>query len=237
MISQKSLRANLSFHLGEIEFKFNKRMVSPFGVVGLPWAGMDPKNALGEKVVVSVQLEEAPSQIIEIPSLLVSEKDQKHETLCLRFLFDSSRRQEFQKLLDGHGIIFSSHARKYPRVPASQEIQNFPLHVLLTHPKKLRRPIIFQVGNLSPKGAFLGSENPTAFLLEPGDTPHIEIEPRGTLLNEISLECDLKWIRNDFNDQSGNRVRYIGIEFRNASEMSRAAFSELIKSIASEMSS
>ena len=236
------IRGHLTFTLEGHTLEFIHQAVSAFGVTGLPWSPLDPVTHFGKAVTVQVRVPAQPQPLaFSCQARILREKTQYSEYMGLRFELPADIRAKLQELIQKHGFYPTEYVRKYPRIPSDEHIQTFPLRAMgipnqddvLRHkrPPSAGDPLLFDVGNLSPNGVLLSTENQTAIDLAPGDRIDLMLEPRGWFPQKVEMEGVICRVNDELMPQNENLRRYFGIKFTRVDAENREIFLNLLKDI------
>jgi hypothetical protein len=222
--------------------EFIHQAVSTFGVTGLPWTPLDPIRHFGKEVTVQARIPSQPTPLaFSCPARVLREKTQYAEYMGLRFNLPADIKNQLDALIKKSGFYPTDYVRKYPRIPSEEHIQTFPLRAMgipnqddlsrRKRPTSSGDPILFDVGNLSPNGVLISTENQSAIDLIPGDRIDLMLEPRGWFPNKVELEGTICRIGDELVPATGNLRRYFGIKFTRVDQANRQVFLELLKDI------
>ncbi len=240
------VKGHLTFSLDEHVLEFVHQNISVFGVTGLPWPPLDPTRHFGQAVQAQVRIPSSgtPSTLnFKTRAYLLRESTNRSEQMGLHFHLDAESRAQLETHISRHGFYPTEYIRKYPRIPSLATVQTFPLRALVTQlalpdehaTDRVRLPgdeqIIFDVGNLSPNGILLHTENQLALSIRPGDRLEMKLEPRGWFPMQLTVQGMVCRIVDELDPSSGNIARYLGMKFTRISDVDRAAFLNLLKDI------
>jgi hypothetical protein len=236
------IRGHLTFSLEGHTLEFIHQAVSTFGVTGLPWAPLDPIQHFGKEVTTQVRIPAQPQPLsFSCPARILREKTQYAEYMGLRFKLPADVRSQLESLIKKGGFYPTEYVRKYPRIPSDEQIQTFPLKAMgIPNQDDLARsrrpslsgdPILFDVGNLSPNGVLISTENQSAIDLLPGDRIDLMLEPRGWFPHKVEMEGTICRIGDEMVPATGNLRRYLGIKFSRIDHQNRQVFLDLLKDI------
>jgi hypothetical protein len=242
MILPVFIRGHLTFTIDGHTLEFIHQSLSVFGVTGLSWAPLDPYTHFGKTVQVQIRIPAQPQPLTFItPAVILRERTQYAEYLGLRFDLAPGVRTTMEELVRKQGFYPTEYVRKYPRIPSSEQVQTFPLRALgIPQVKRAARtglepstgdPILFDVGNLSPNGVLLSTENQQASSLNPGDRIDLMIEPRGWFPHKVELEGLICRVSDELIPSTQNLRRYFGIKFSRVDETNRVIFLDLLRDI------
>lgn len=229
------VKGHLAFSVDQQDLEFIHQNISVFGVAGLPWGQLNPREHFGKEVTVSIRITSPePLQILSRAAIM-RESTSVAEHMGLKFRLEKEALAKLSSLVQRHGFYPTEYLRKYPRIPASAAIQTFPLRALV-YPQgedaaNSNIPLIFDIGNLSPNGILIHTENQSALLIQPGHRLGILLEPRGWFPMSIKVEGLVCRVVDELNPQSGNLTRYLGIKFTRVDDVNRTAFLDLLKDI------
>jgi len=230
------------FVKGDVEFElpqhpdilsFQRKNISLFGVTSLDWGDLDPQTFFGLDCVARVKTVSPTSIQFETRARIIREFAIGSAQMGLRFILGAENREALSHQIRVHGFHPTDHVRKYPRIPSMSSIRTFPLRALVRLDEKISdgSEMIFEVGNLSPNGMLLSSENSLSLALEPGSRIHIQLEPRGPFPAQILVHGLVCRITDSIVPDTGNMIRYFGIKFTKVDDLNRAAFLDLLKDI------
>lgn len=236
------IRGHLTFTLDGHTLEFIHQAVSAFGVTGLPWPPLDPLRHFGKAVTVSVRIPSQPQPFaFSCPAHILREKTHYSEYMGLRFDLPADIKKQLDALIQKSGFYPTEYVRKYPRIPSDDHIQTFPLRAMgIPNPDDLAKhrkastaldPILFDVGNLSPNGVLISTENQSAIDLLPGDRIDLMLEPRGWFPSKVEMEGVICRINDEMVAKSGNLRRYFGIKFTRVDSANRQIFLDLLRDI------
>ncbi len=230
------VNADLSFKAGGVDLIFKNRLVSQFGVSSLPWGPLRPVEVFGTHTVARIEVQRPRREVLQIPALILREQTRSQSLLCLRFRASQLQLSPLMRLIEVAGTSPREYQRRYPRIPADSVLATVPMHATLV-PREARvkglipSPLVFNVRNLSPNGVLLSSENRLAEFLLPGGGVEIVLEPRGWFPTQVHVKGEICRIYEDLAVNSGNRVRYLGVQFTEIAPAERETFLELLKDV------
>lgn len=233
MIEPVFVKGHLSFCLDKQDFEFIHQNISVFGVTGLPWGPLNSRDHFSKEVMVSIRIASPAPLSILTRSEIMREHTTVGEHMGLKFFLEAESKAKLSALIQKHGFYPTEYLRKYPRIPANPSIQTFPLRALV-YPEggtANNAPMVFDVGNLSPNGILIHTENQSALNMRPGDRLNLMLEPRGWFPMSIKVQGLVCRISDELNPQSGNLIRYLGIKFTKVDDVNRTAFLDLLKDI------
>src|SRR5262245_690938 len=91
------LKANISLTVDEQALEFPDRFITLSGVIGLPWARLQPAQHFGMHVKASLQFSDAT---LEMEALITREHSFKGKTMGLKFLPESEHTAKLAELFD-----------------------------------------------------------------------------------------------------------------------------------------
>lgn len=236
------VRGHVAFTVDGEQLEFIHQNISVHGVPGLPWGKLSPRLHHGK--VVSIQLRiltnstGADTGLIQqlIQGTITREKSLQSEHMGLRFILTETQATTLGQLIRSHGYVPTDYVRKYPRIPANSKIQTFPLRALVLpalgsgHPLG-DTPMVFDLGDLSPNGLLLYTENSVAATLKPGDRIDITLEPRGWFPTSVQLEGLICRVTEEIDPSSKNVTRLFGIKVSRVDDPNKILFLDLLKGI------
>jgi hypothetical protein len=227
------VKGHLSFCLEKQDLEFIHQNISVFGVTGLPWGPLNPRDHFGKEVMASIRITSPEHLSILTRAEIMRENTIVGEHMGIKFRFEKESLAKLAALIKRHGFYPTEYLRKYPRIPANVQIQTFPLRALV-YPEggtPNNAPLIFDIGNLSPNGILLHTENQAALNMRPGDRLNLLLEPRGWFPMSIRVQALICRISDEMSPHSGNLIRYLGIKFTKVDDVNRTAFLDLLKDI------
>jgi hypothetical protein len=237
------IKGHLAFKIDRRELEFIHQNISVFGVAGLPWGQLDPRDHFGRETSVSIRITQPEALAIQGRARIMRESTAVGEHMGLRFELEPDARAKLSALIAKHGFYPTEYLRKYPRIPASSAIQTFPLRAVVYGGDdgalaersavfaKSADPLVFDVANLSPNGVLLHTENQSALLIQPGDRLRVLLEPRGWFPMPIRAQGMVCRVSDEMGSSSGNLIRYLGVKFTQLDDVNRTAFMDLLKDI------
>jgi hypothetical protein len=232
------IKGRITFTLDGHTIDLADRELDALGASDLPWAPLDPLRHLGKEVTVKIEIPAQPQPFqISCQALLNRERTPTSETMGINFLFPADMRQKLEKLIQTKGYQPKEYSRKYPRIPAQERIQTFPLRAIGVpifdeiDAAPADGPLVFDVGNLSPNGVLLSTESQLASSLLPGHRMNLTLEPRGWFPHKIQMEALICRVKEEVVPTSGNLRRSFGIRFTQVGPTQQQAFLELLKDI------
>lgn len=236
-------KAHLTFTLDGKKLEFAQQNISSFGVTGLAWDPLNPRDHFGKTVEVSVTVPSATQPLaFKTHAVILREVTGVAKSMGIRFKLDPALRKQLEDVIAQGGFYPTAYLRKHPRIPSSMNIQTFPLRVVGI-PDSLQEtaggqpifPLVFDVGNISPSGMLLSTENQLALTVHPGEQMDLVVEPRGWFPVQIAARGLVCRTIDDINDTNGNLVRFFGIKIVKLDEVNRNAFLDLLKDILANM--
>ena len=234
------IKGHLAFSVDGQDLEFIHQNISVFGVAGLPWGPLNPRDHFGKEVTASIRVTSPEPLSVLTQAFVMRESTGVGEHMGLKFRFEREAKAKLQKLIDKHGFYPTEYLRKYPRIPANSAIQTFPLRALANiegDPTLGSEsfPVIFDICNLSPNGILLNTENQAATTIQPGQRLNLTLDPRGWFPMPIRVQGMVCRVADELNPQTGNMVRYLGIKFTKVDDVNRTAFLDLLKDILSRI--
>jgi hypothetical protein len=228
------VKGHLAFTLDGKPHEFIHQNLSAYGVTGLPWGSLDPNAHFGRKVDVAIRIPAERAVQFNTPATILRETTLFGSHLGLRLLLTPAHRATMESLISKIGFTPTEYLRKYPRIPSAESIATFPMRVLgMPEGANLNEhlPTTFDVGNLSPNGILLSTENVGAQEIRPGTRIDLVLEPRGWFPHSVRVLGLVCRVSEELHPTSGNSVRYFGIKFVKVDEPNRLAFLDLLKDI------
>lgn len=230
------VKGHLSFSVDDKRREFVHQNISIYGVNGLPWGTLDRVNDFGREIQVDVRIPGDDPIVFQTTATISREESLGSSQMGLKFLLDPSIQTRLEARIAKYGIYPTEYVRKYPRIPANELIQTYPLRALVTankeeNPSLTDMPLIFDVSNLSPNGVLLKTENQAALIFVPGDRIKMTLEPRGWFPVAVKVDGLICRLTDQVSVGSLNLVRYVGVKFTNVDEENRTAFLDLLKDI------
>ena len=232
------LKGHLTFKVDNRDLEFIHQNISVFGVAGMPWGSLNPRDHFGKEVMASVRITFSEALSILTHARIMRETTAVGEHMGLKFHLEKEAHAKLSALIAKHGFYPTEYLRKYPRIPANSVIQTFPLRVVAfpdlesAEPDStFKDPLVFDVGNLSPNGILLHTENQSALIIQPGDKIRILLEPRGWFPMSIRMQGLVCRVSDELSVESGNLIRYLGVKFVKVDDINRTAFLDLLKDI------
>jgi len=229
------IKAHLSFSLNGHTLEFVHQHISSTGASGLAWGPLSPAEHFGKEIEVLVRTATPEPIAMRVKATITRELTLNASNMSLRFHADSPGLDRIREQVQTHGILPTEYVRKYPRLPATQSIQTFPLlanvSLINSEAGASAPPISFHVSNLSPNGIMLSTENQRALAYNPGDRIEIVLEPRGWFPVHVQMHGLICRITDEPHLQSKNLTRHLGIKFTAMSEPNKNAFMDLLKDI------
>ncbi|MBI4924638.1 MAG: PilZ domain-containing protein [Bdellovibrio sp.] len=216
-----------------MEFLF--QIISHYGVSGLP-SNSITQLYFGKTVFVNLELPAKVPLYLKTRAKVLREKTLYTEHMALKFLMEDDQKEQLSQHIKEHGFYPTEYVRKYPRIPATSDIQTFPLKTIVKPIIPMvefgkSQHLVMDVINLSPNGSLLSSESQLALQLNPGQKLNLELEARGWFPVSVYMEGMICRIRDDLNVLNGNLLRHFGIKFTKIDRINKAAFMDLLKDI------
>jgi hypothetical protein len=227
------VKGHLTFCLDKQDLEFIHQNISVFGVTGLPWGPLNPRDHFGKEVMVSIRVAGPEPLSLLTRADIMREHTSVGEHMALKFRFEPDAKAKLAQVIQKHGYYPTEYLRKYPRIPSSPMIQTFPLRALAfveTDSGAGGAPLIFDIANLSPNGILLTSENQSALTIQPGARLNLQLEPRGWFPMSIRVQGLVCRVSDEIGPH-GNLLRYLGIKFTKVDDVNRTAFLDLLKDI------
>lgn len=236
------VKGHLNFKVDNKDFEFIHQNISVFGVAGLPWGTLNPRDHFGKEVTASIRITSPEALSVLTQARILRESTASSEFMGLKFYLQKEARDKLSALISKHGFYPTEYLRKYPRIVASAVIQTFPLRAVAfpdpenTDPDStFKDPLIFEVGNLSPSGILLHTENQSALIIQPGDKIRLLLEPRGWFPMSIRMQGLICRVSDELSPVNGNLTRHLGVKFIKADDVNQTAFLDLLKDILSKV--
>jgi hypothetical protein len=226
------VKGHLTFTVDQQDLEFIHQNISVFGVAGLPWGGLNARDHFGRAITATIRIAGTEPLSFWTKAHIMREYTSVGEHMGLKFQLEATVKAKLAALIEKTGFYPTEYLRKYPRIPANNQIQTFPLRALaVTEGESDKAPLILDVGNLSPNGVLLHTENQQALAIQPGTRLNLMLEPRGWFPMPIRVQGLVCRIVDELNPQSGNLIRYLGIKFAKVDDVNRTAFLDLLKDI------
>jgi len=228
--------ATVSFTLNGKSFRLPNTPTSIWGVHGIEWDSLSPKECFGKGVDVAVEISGQPP--LTIQAIVTREETQKGGSMSLHFRLTDAQRKTLSELVLAEGHPPKEYTRRFPRVPVTPSIQTFPLRAIIhqvVDGTEVGAPIIGDVGNLSPNGILLTTQNSQALSLGVGTTFTVILEPRGGFSHAVKIEALVCRTIDDVDAASKNVTRSFGCQFMAMDDFNRQVFGELLKDILSRV--
>lgn len=229
------VKGHLAFSVDKQDLEFIHQNISVYGVAGLPWGPLNPRDHFGKEVAVSIRIASPESLNIHTRAVIMRENTSVGEHMGIKLRLEDEPRSKLAGLIQRHGFYPTEYLRKYPRIPADATIQTFPLRALVTpeNPEAgtPAEAVIFDIANLSPNGILLYTENQTALSIVPGHRLNIMLDPRGWFPMSIRVQGLVCRVVDEPSPKSGNLIRYLGVKFTRVDDINRTAFLDLLKDI------
>ncbi len=237
MLAPVFVKGHLSFGLDGHSLEYIHQSISVFGVTGLPWKPLNPREHFGRTVSVSVRIPLHQPLSFKTSASILREQTLYSEGMGLRFLLDAELQGHLSAYIALHGFYPTEYVRKYPRIPSQVAIQTYPQRVLVVPAGEGTdaQPMVFDVVNLSPNGVLLLTENQGSLSLLPGHRVHMTLEPRGWFPVPVRVQGLVCRVTDELNVSSNNLTRYLGVKFVRVDEPNKAAFLDLLKDILERM--
>ncbi|MEK6580528.1 MAG: hypothetical protein AABZ55_14995 [Bdellovibrionota bacterium] len=236
-------KAHLTFTIDGKKLEFAQQNTSVFGVTGLAWEPLSSRDHFGKTVELTLTVPSDSTPVsFKTQAVILREVTGIAKSMGLRFKMQAEGKKQLEAVIAKAGFHPTSYLRKHPRIPSTLNIQTFPLRVVGI-PDSLQKtsegqpvfPIVFDVGNISPSGILLSTENQLALSIHPGEQMDLVIEPRGWFPVQIATRGLVCRTIDDINDSNGNLLRYFGIKIIKLDEVNRNAFLDLLKDILGQM--
>jgi hypothetical protein len=230
MLEPVFVKADIHLTLEGRNLEFRGQNISVFGVTGLAWSSLSAQADFGKvaRIVLRVTGGELPLEL-QGSARIMREYTAVGEHMGLRFDFTPDQARQLADRIAVSGFYPTDHLRKYPRIPSAARIPTFPLRAMCR--SETGWSGIFDIGNLSPNGLLVYTENQAATELAPGQRLELTLEPRGWFPVPIKVEGLICRVVDDINRVSGNLIRYFGVKFTRVDEVNRMAFLDLLKDI------
>lgn len=223
------IKGNVRFALLGREFNFPSEDVSPFGVSGLRLNNANPEDLVGTAVNASIEIMASRRFVFYSDSRITSEATVDAVYMGLSFSLREEIKRRLIQAIQKEGYYPTSYMRKYPRIPASENIPTMPLRAILS--STMTESIAFDIANMSPNGVLLYTENPAANVLLPGMRITVQIEPRGMPVRATHFDGMICRVMQNVNVQNNNIRRYLGIRMLRLSADDRQNFRDTLKAV------
>lgn len=225
--STRFIRADLSFEIDGEKVELKGRPVSAYGATALPWGKLNPQDHFGMPLLCNVKVLAKKPFKFQTRAHLIREVTPSQKLMGVRFHLAPHQRAALDKCLSNEGSVSSEFNRKFPRIPASADLETFPLRAMLLKPI----PLILDVLDLSPNGIMVSTENMISRKLEPRSKVILSMEPRGWFPSPVRVEGQVMRITDDLYPGIGNLIRFVGIRFTRFDTANHQAFIDLMKTI------
>jgi hypothetical protein len=238
------IKGDISFTVDQRIFQFSQKNISLFGVTGLPWLLLKPDEHFGRSIFAEIKAGHPHEIVITTPAQILREYEIGSQKMAVRFHLDFDQSTQLEELIKKHGTTPNEYARRFPRIPSLKMIQTFPLRALVKMEKpaveneiQIGSSVICDVENISPNGILVSTENQISLSMMPGDSVHLTLDPRGWFPFQVQVQGTVRRITDDFNLESGNILRHIGIKFTHFRAADQKAFLALLKDILEQIKS
>ncbi len=228
------VHGNIRFHLDGHDLAYTKKPVSLFGVAGLPWHPLKPKEHFGMPVLCRIALASDPDNEITTRAHIIREQTESAQFMGLHFLWEPDQKAILEEAIRREGFLPAANQRKFPRIAFRETILSFPfkamIYVKTAATRTEAQGIPFSIGNLSPEGVLLSTESKEAWELKPGSRVMIVFEPRG-YPQSIQVQARVQRIFDDIQPMTGKLIRSLGLHFTQFENHHQAHFKELLRDI------
>jgi hypothetical protein len=151
----------------------------------------------------------------------------------MKFLLDQPNRLKLGASIHDEGFYPPDHSRKYPRIPATDEIPQMPLRAIIkTDDGAL---IALDIADMSPSGILLYSENSKVDQYPPDTKIRVQVEPRGEQFKPFNFTGLVCRVVRDTSMRSGNITRYLGVKFVELEETDKRNFTGILQAVLTKL--
>lgn len=229
------IKANTRIRIAGSEYAFLNLPLSLFGVSGIRWAHFDPRPYVGKQAEVTLDVRtKTPFRIQATGTITLEEtfsQGSKVTTyyLGINFDFTDEVKQKLATAISAEGFLPTSYLRKFPRIPIDPKIPEMPLKA---HARAANGNLIsFDIGNISPGGILIMSDNPNAEHFHPGMKVRLQVEARRLSLEPFSFEGLICRRITEPDESKGKIRRMLGVRYWTIEPKHKEALLDTLKSI------
>lgn len=219
------LKAHLDFKFRGENYSLSNQNLSIYGVLGIK-VDFDATAWVGTPVEVNVALTGKTKREFTVRAWITAERTATTTLMGLWFFMKPSDRTALAKAILTEGFCPETYARQYPRIPALENISSMPLRALTS--KNTKKPIAFDILNISPQGVLLYTENKNASDLVPGRRIDVQIDARSAGDYSFDVAGVVKRVLYRKTSKSGNFSYQIGVRFTQIHGESKTKFVNMI---------
>jgi hypothetical protein len=232
-------RGHVGLWKGKDKYEYLNCNISAFGTGGLAWKGFSFANDFGSSFKCDIRLLGDEHLRIFGEASILREQSLRSSLMGLRFKLSAGDQARLEGAIQKSGHYPNSYLRKYPRIPARQDIGTFPLlaNVQMLSTERFRKdpPLAVRVQNLAPSGLLFSSENGTIFSVGPGEKIAVTLQARGWFDSSVPIVATIARTTDEQNPESGNLTRYVGARFEGLREEDKKNFKRLLLEIVEEL--
>ena len=226
------IKANFTINIDGKDYSFLNLPVSSYGISGIRWNLFNPLDFVGKQVKVTLDVLSRNRFRLTCDGFLSAEVGLDSLFLGVKFSLSNEDKTKLNAAIDSEGFCPTNYIRKFPRIPASENIKAMPLRAIIQRENDL---VVFDIANLSPSGFLLSSENPKVSEFLPNTRFYAQIEPRGDSVEPFGFEGIVLRILVEKNLKTGNLIRLLGVKILSLSEIEKNRFLEILKLILKEI--
>jgi hypothetical protein len=203
------------------------------GIHGLSVPGLDPLMHVGKRVPMRIEVKSAIPVAFPVEATLAAVIGTDWSSMEIRFRTPEELRERLAQAIDAEGFEPVRHLRRFPRLPAGNEVPSMPAHAIV---HSVQGPIVFTVVDLSPAGILLATESPRAAIIVPGTSVSVQLEARGRVLSTSEVRGSARRLEVYRHGDTGNIVYSIGLHLDGPPGAERSGLMPVFRAMAEDLS-
>ncbi|MEW6055286.1 MAG: PilZ domain-containing protein [Bdellovibrionota bacterium] len=233
--SPRFIKAKISFNIGNKVFPVGEHLINATGVPGFKWTQFDPKETIGRRIKVAVQVIATPIFEFNCDAILTCESTEGGTALGLFFVLGEVETQQLNDAIAREGVL-PDYVRKFPRIPFTESIPIMPSRTIMNFFSGTEEvSVACDLDNLSPSGFQVLTEDQRIKVLTPGELVRAQIQPRGNFPSSIEAISAVKRVIHGIDAKTGNQRWQLGLSIMTISNEQKILFTELLRQVVNQM--
>ena len=233
--SPRFIKSKVMFQLDGVTHDFGEHLINLSGVPGIEWPKFDPTAQVGKKVTVALQILCAAPFRITCVGTLTNEQTERGIMMGIALSLSDMDSKALLMTTEKEGVL-PDYVRKFPRIPFMKRVNVMPSNALIRFAMAEEEiTAVSDVENISPTGFQIGTEDPRANCLLPGENLKVYFMPRGESYNIVNINGVIRRVTRAVDPVSGVSRISFGMSVGNISDDQRASFTHLLRKIVEQL--
>jgi len=234
--SPRFIAARISFSFGKGAYELGEHLINSTGLPGMAWHHFNPILFVGQRVTVQVEVL-SPSEPFKFAceGFLTCEQTETATQLGLTFLLRTQQRTTLEAIISREGT-YPDYVRKFPRINFMPTMKVMPSRSVLRMTLAGEEAMVASdIENMSPAGIMVHTEDSRCAFLIPGETVHVQLQPRGEYHDVINLTCAVRRIIRTVSHESEVLGFKLGMGISAMTHANKKLFTELLREIVTRL--